>query len=321
MADEMTGVSMAPAREPRTEGQNQGLYDSRYEHDACGVGFVADLGGEPRHDTVAKALTVLRNLDHRGAKGADPESGDGAGIVTQMPDELLRAVAPFALPPAGGYAAGLAFLPSWPSRQATLAAVERIAADEGLAVLGWRAVPHNPGRRGAGAREVLPELAQLFVAGLAGETGMALDRRAYCLRKRAEHETGLQVASLSCATIVYKGMLTAPQLEDFFPDLADARYLGPRAGALPVLHQHVSVLAAGPPVPARRAQRRDQHDSGQPELDAGPGGSLASAVRRTAPGRGIERAAVLDATAATRPASTPAWNCCTWAGGRCRTRC
>ncbi len=268
-----------------------GLYNRSYEHDACGVGFVADLGGEPRHDTVAKALTVLRNLDHRGAKGADPESGDGAGIVTQMPDELLRAVAPFALPPAGGYAAGLAFLPSWPSRQATLAAVERIAADEGLAVLGWRAVPHNPGRCGAGAREVLPELAQLFVAGLAGETGMALDRRAYCLRKRAEHETGLQVASLSCATIVYKGMLTALQLEDFFPDLADERY----RSAIALVHARFSTNTF-PSWPLAHPYRLIAHNGeintirGNRNWMRAREAQLASAVFGTdSAGRGIER--------------------------------
>ena len=90
----------------------QGLYDPAHEHDACGVGFVADLTGERRHETVASALTVLRNLEHRGAKGADPESGDGAGIITQMPDELLRGECNFDLPAVGGYAAGLAFLPA-----------------------------------------------------------------------------------------------------------------------------------------------------------------------------------------------------------------
>ncbi len=268
-----------------------GLYNSSYEHDACGVGFVADLGGEPRHDTVAKALNVLRNLDHRGAKGADPESGDGAGILTQMPDELLRAVAPFNLPAVGAYAAGLAFLPSGPSRQATMAAIERIAADEGLAVLGWRAVPHNPGRCGAGAREVLPELAQLFVAGLAGETGMALDRRAYCLRKRAEHETGLQVASLSCATIVYKGMLTALQLEDFFPDLADERYLS----AIALVHARFSTNTF-PSWPLAHPYRLIAHNGeintirGNRNWMRAREAQLASAVFGTdSAGRGIER--------------------------------
>src|SRR5512132_2704558 len=101
---------MAPAASAGNYGEDQGLYDSRYEHDACGVGFVADLTGRRTHDTVAQALAVLRNLDHRGAKGADPETGDGAGILTQIPDAFFRAVCGFGLPAPGCYAAGLVFL-------------------------------------------------------------------------------------------------------------------------------------------------------------------------------------------------------------------
>ncbi len=102
---------MAPAASAGNHRGNQGLYDSHYEHDACGVGFVADLSGRRTHDTVAQALTVLRNLDHRGAKGSDPETGDGAGILTQLPDAFFRAACGFGLPAAGFYAAGMAFLP------------------------------------------------------------------------------------------------------------------------------------------------------------------------------------------------------------------
>jgi glutamate synthase (NADPH/NADH) large chain len=188
------------------------------------VGFVADLTGERRHDTLAKALTVLRNLDHRGAKGADPESGDGAGILTQMPDELLRSRCEFDLPAPGSYAAGLAFLPAGPDGVTAQAGVARIAAAEGLLVLGWREVPHDTAYCGTQARAALPRLVQLVVAGVAGESGMALERQAYCLRKRADHELGLYLASLSSRTIVYKGMLTALQLQPFFPDLSDPLY-------------------------------------------------------------------------------------------------
>jgi len=220
-----------------TQQLGTGLYDSRNEHDACGVGFVADLTGERRHQTVADALTVLRNLDHRGAKGADPDSGDGAGILTQMPDELLRARCDFALPPAGSYAAGLAFLPADETDAASgMAAVRRIATEEGLTVLGWRDVPHDPGFCGNEARAALPRLVHLIVAGLAGESGLALDRKAYCLRKRAEHETGMYLCSLASATIVYKGMLTALQLEPFFPDLSDPLY----ASAIALVHARFS---------------------------------------------------------------------------------
>jgi glutamate synthase (NADPH) large chain len=213
-----------------------GLYDSKNEHDACGVGFVADLTGERRHDTVTRAMTVLRNLDHRGAKGADPEVGDGAGILTQIPDALLRARCQFDLPPAGSYAAGLAFLPAGPEQAAVRAAAELIAAEEGLAVVGWRDLPHDPAACGNGSRAVMPQLVQLVVAGVGGESGPVLDRMAYCLRKRAEHETSLQVASLSSATIVYKGMLTATQLEPFFPDLSDPLY----TSAIALVHARFS---------------------------------------------------------------------------------
>jgi glutamate synthase (NADPH) large chain len=237
-ADETTGALwMTSASLPPGNGAlGTGLYDSRNEHDACGVGFVADLTGQRRHDTVTSALTVLRNLDHRGAKGADPNSGDGAGIVTQMPDELLRSRCEFDLPPAGFYAAGLVFLPAGSGRAVAQTGVARIAASEGLAVLGWRDVPHDLASCGNEARAVLPELAQLVVAGQAGESGLVLDRKAYCLRQRADHELSLYMASLSSRTIVYKGMLTALQLEPFFPDLSDPLY----CSAIALVHARFS---------------------------------------------------------------------------------
>src|SRR5215472_8843747 len=203
----------------------EGLYDSRFEHDACGVGLVADLAAKGGHDVVASALRVLCNLEHRGAAGADPDTGDGAGILTQIPDGFFRAVVDFPLPDSGAYAAGLAFLPlDYPERTALTAKIAQLAADEGLTVLGWREVPVNPAACGAGAREALRHLAQLFVAGAAGESGMLLERMAFCLRKRADHEAGTYFASLSSRTIVYKGMLSARQVGPFFPDLSDERY-------------------------------------------------------------------------------------------------
>jgi len=225
---------MAPAPQ---RARVEGLYDSRYEHDACGVGFVADLPGRRSHEVVAQALTVLRNLDHRGAKGSDPDTGDGAGILTQIPDEMFREVCGFPLPQRGEYAAGMVFLPSDPAeRSAAIAAIEQLAGLEHLNVLGWRDVPHEPAGCGAGALAVLPYLAQVFVAGPAGEAGPELDRRAFCLRKRAGHETSAYFVSLSSATIVYKGMLTATQLERFYPDLSDPRY----ASALALVHSRFS---------------------------------------------------------------------------------
>jgi glutamate synthase (NADPH/NADH) large chain len=214
----------------------EGLYDASREHDSCGVGFVADLTGARRHDTITRALTVLRNLDHRGAKGSDPDTGDGAGITTQIPDELFRSECEFGLPARGSYAAGLVFLPGGQAGAAAPAIFGRLAALEGLQVLGWRAVPHDPAWCGPAARAVLPELRQVFVAGLAGESGAELDRRAFCFRKRAEREAGCYIASLSAATIVYKGMLTPEQLGRFYPDLADPRYVS----ALALVHSRFS---------------------------------------------------------------------------------
>src|SRR3984885_1944299 len=209
---ETTGERMAAA----------GLYDPSFEHDACGVGFVADLSGRGGHDVVARALRVLCHLEHRGAQGGDPGTGDGAGILTQLPDDFFRAVCGFALPGPGSYAAGLAFISA--ERTVVSATIERLAAAEGLTVLGWRVVPYDVDACGAGAQAVLPELVQLFVAGANGESGPDLERMAFCLRKRAEHEGGVYFASLSARTIVYKGILSAVQLEPFFPDLSDPRY-------------------------------------------------------------------------------------------------
>jgi glutamate synthase (NADPH) large chain len=211
-----------------------GLYDPGFEHDACGVGFVADLSGGPGHDVVARALRVLCHLEHRGAKGGDPGTGDGAGILTQLPDEFFRAVCGFPLPGPGSYAAGLAFISA--ERTVVTRAIERLAAAEGLNVLGWRDVPYDPSACGAGARAVMPGLVQLFVAGADGECGLQLERMAFCLRKRAEHEGGVYFASLSARTIVYKGMLSAPQLKPFFPDLSDPRY----GSALALVHSRFS---------------------------------------------------------------------------------
>ncbi|MGH3204882.1 MAG: glutamate synthase subunit alpha, partial [Streptosporangiaceae bacterium] len=211
-----------------------GLYDPSFEHDACGVGFVADLSGRGGHDVVAQALRVLCHLEHRGAQGGDPGTGDGAGILTQLPDEFFRAVCGFSLPGPGSYAAGLAFISS--ERTVVSATIERLAAAEGLSVLGWREVPYDVDACGAGAQAVLPELVQLFVAGTDGESGPDLERMAFCLRKRAEHEGGVYFASLSARTIVYKGMLSAVQLEPFFPDLSDPRY----GSALALVHSRFS---------------------------------------------------------------------------------
>ncbi|WP_345365141.1 glutamate synthase large subunit [Actinoallomurus liliacearum] len=218
----MVPAAMIPGR---GRPERQGLYDPAGEHDACGVGMVADLNGRKSHDIIVKALTVLRNLDHRGAKGAEPDDGDGAGILTQLPDALFREVLGFELPEPGAYAAGIAFLPMDEAKRAeAVAVIERIADEEGLTVLGWRELPYDPEFTGPTARAVMPHFAQLFLSARNGARELELDRIVFCARERMEQDTGVYFPSLSSRTIVYKGMLTTPQLEPFFPDLSDRRY-------------------------------------------------------------------------------------------------
>jgi glutamate synthase (NADPH) large chain len=204
----------------------QGLYDPAQEHDACGVAMVATLNKVATHEIVEKALTALRNLEHRGASGAEPDSGDGAGILIRIPDKFYQEVTTFDLPSAGFYASGIAFVEKGVDVKA---AIEKIAVEEGLKVLGWRELPINSNSLGKTALSVMPNFQQIFIAGVNGESGLVLDRMAFCLRKRAEHGLKVYFPSLSSQTIVYKGMLTTGQLEEFFPDLSDERVVSPLA--------------------------------------------------------------------------------------------
>jgi len=211
-----------------TQPRNQGLYDSSYEHDACGVALIADLHGRRNHEIVRNGLDALCRLDHRGARGADPNTGDGAGILLQIPDSLYRATVDFDLPPPGSYATGLVFLPTNGADEARAVTVlEKFAAAEGIDILGWRDVPLDPHGLGATAEAARPRISQIFIAA-DGRAGIDLDRVAYCLRRQAERETSERginayLPSLSSRTIVYKGMLTPEQLRSFFPDLRDER--------------------------------------------------------------------------------------------------
>lgn len=214
----MAGVSSLPLA--------QGLYDPAFEHDACGVAMVATLNKVPTHEIVQKALTALRNLEHRGASGAEPDSGDGAGILIRIPDQFFRDVVTFELPPSGSYAVGIAFVSG---TEILHDEIEVLAKEEGLKVLGWREVPVDPSSLGKTALSVMPRFEQIFLCGQAGEQGLELDRMAYCLRKRAEHSLPVYFPSLSSQTIVYKGMLTTGQLEIFFPELSDDRVVSPLA--------------------------------------------------------------------------------------------
>ncbi|WP_431925349.1 glutamate synthase large subunit [Amycolatopsis tucumanensis] len=232
----------------------QGLYDPAMEQDSCGVAMVADIQGRRTHAIVTDGLTALINLDHRGAAGAEPTSGDGAGILVQLPDQLLREEAGFELPEPDAqghhrYAAGIAFLPAEEeARGKAVALIERLADEESLEVLGWREVPVDADGADIGptARSVMPHFAMLFVAGRpdaegARPSGLDLDRLTFCLRKRVEHESvvaecGTYFPSLSSRTLVYKGMLTPEQLPAFFGDLRDPRL----TSAIALVHSRFS---------------------------------------------------------------------------------
>jgi glutamate synthase (NADPH/NADH) large chain len=199
--------------------QASGLYDPANEHDACGVAMVATLNKAKSHEIVSKALTALRNLEHRGASGAEPDSGDGAGILIQIPDEFYRSVVDFKLPSSGYYATGIFFIAGEDLKYQEQ--ISQIAIEEGLQILGWRELPINSQTIGKTALSVMPKFQQIFVAGRKEESELLLERMVFCLRKRVEHTMPIYVPSLSARTIVYKGMLTTRQLEEFFPDLSN----------------------------------------------------------------------------------------------------
>jgi len=228
----------------------QGLYDPRREHDACGVGFVAHIKGRKSHDIVVKGLTILNNLRHRGATGADPLHGDGAGLLVQIPDAFFReemAKQNVKLPKAGAYGVGMVFLPRNPAaRAACVREIERAIANEGQSLLGWREVPIDDRSLGETARNTMPVIRQVFVGAGRGQLDRdAFERKLYIIRKSLGHAIralGLAnagdfyVPSFSHRTIVYKGMLLAEQVGAFFLDLTDKRLVS----ALCLAHQRFS---------------------------------------------------------------------------------
>ncbi|HSK32071.1 MAG TPA: glutamate synthase large subunit, partial [Propionicimonas sp.] len=215
----------------------EGLYDPAFEHDACGVAFVAQLSGVADHDIIAKGLTALENLDHRGATGADAAAGDGAGMLLQVPDRFLREVVDFDLPDPGHYAMGMAFLSTDPARRASAKrTIEFLATEEGLVVHGWRQVPTDDSTLSPVSVKNMPAFEQFFVSTVDLATGLDLDRAVYPLRQRARNEAGVYFASLSGRTTVYKGMLTTQQLAEVFPDLLDERV----ESALSLVHSRFS---------------------------------------------------------------------------------
>ena len=213
---------------------SQGLYHPQHEHDACGMGFVVNLNGERSHEIVRQGIEILINLTHRGACGCDPETGDGAGVTIQIPHEFFAreaAALGFSLPEPGRYGAGMMFLPVAPSQRLICEGiVERIAREEGLSVLGWRDTPVGADAIGRQARATQPYIEQLFLAGSEDLTQDQLERKLYVVRRRAETEIAEMdldekdfffVPSLSTRIIVYKGLLLAPQILDFYKELSD----------------------------------------------------------------------------------------------------
>jgi glutamate synthase (NADPH/NADH) large chain len=214
---------MSPFAKFNSAPKAQGLYDPSRDRDACGLAMVATLRGTAGHDIIETALNALRNLEHRGAVGSDAGTGDGAGILSQIPDSFFRAMVEFDLPAKGQYGAGLVFLDESDSVRIE-SAFSNLANEEHLEVLGWRNVPVEPDNLGALARAAMPLIRQVFVAASDGCSGIELERRLYRLRKRSESKLGTYHPSLSSRTIVYKGMVTTLQLEPFFPDLSDPRF-------------------------------------------------------------------------------------------------
>jgi len=228
----------------------QGLYHPDLEHDACGVGFVANIRGARSNELIRQGIQILVNLEHRGACGCDPETGDGAGILIQIPDALLRTEAEglgFELPAPGRYASGMVFLSQDPrGRDRQQAVFERAIAEEGQEFLGWRDVPVNPDAIGWVARDAMPEIRQVFI-GIGDDTPEeAFERKLYVIRRLAERRAAqnggyFYVPSLSSRTMVYTGLLMPTQIEAFYPDLVD-----PNAdSALALAHSRYSTNTLG----------------------------------------------------------------------------
>ena len=230
-----------------------GLYDPRFEHEACGLAALVRLDGGPRHELVEQALRALENLDHRGATGADPNTGDGAGIMTQLPHRFLRAAFRDGFghdpPPPGAYATGLVFLPRDPSLRLRCEELcVRICAEEGQRALGWRDPPVRSDQIGAIARASEPVVRQLFVERRSGDQA-AFERKLYVIRRRVERaaaaahvpEAEFSIVSLSSQRIVYKGLLRAPQLAAYYDDLRDPSY----ESALALVHSRFSTNTFG----------------------------------------------------------------------------
>ncbi len=226
--------------------EKQGLYDPRFEHDACGIGFVVNIKGEKSNQILRQALATVKNLAHRGGVGSEPNSGDGVGILLQIPDEFYKQVVnrKIVLPPEGDYGTGIVFLPNNPVLRAKFErALEKAVMDEGQVLLGWRYMPTDHSGLGKTAKNSMPFMRQIFIRRKYVNQGIDFERRLYIIRRQAEKaiaeaypDETFYIASLSSRTIVYKGMLTADQIDRFYPDLRDERVVT----ALALVHSRYS---------------------------------------------------------------------------------
>ncbi|MDA8424578.1 MAG: glutamate synthase subunit alpha, partial [Treponema sp.] len=250
MGQNITNEGRPPAGAPPA----QGLYDPHLEHDSCGIGFVVNIKGHKSHLIVSQSLTILRNMSHRGGAGYERNSGDGAGILTQIPHRFFAEVSPesgIALGEAGSYGVGMVFLPRDPATRAiVMRLIETTIASEGLSCLGWREVPVDISSLGSISRSVMPHIRQVFVGKGKEERAcalgdMAFERKLYLVRKvcektnegRSESSSDyFYFASLSCKTIVYKGMFTPEQVEPFYLDLSHPAF----ETAISVVHSRFS---------------------------------------------------------------------------------
>jgi len=223
----------------------EGLYDPANEHDACGMGFVANIAGQASHAVVRRGIEVLENLNHRGGAGCDPCTGDGAGVLIQVPDAFFRKETDrlgFGLPPTGAYAVGMVFLSAEPAeRDWQIATIESVIAEERQRLLGWREVPVDPARIGVVAREAMPCIRQVFIGAAPGLEGAAFERKLYVIRRVIENRVlarggSFHIPSMSSRTLVYKGLLLAHQIDGFYSELADPTLVS----ALALVHSRYS---------------------------------------------------------------------------------
>ncbi|MEP7355333.1 MAG: glutamate synthase subunit alpha, partial [Acidobacteriota bacterium] len=247
----MQSSSSVPSSIPEQRGTpgKQGLYDPQFEHDNCGMGFIVNLNGERSHEVIRKGIEILINLTHRGACGCDPETGDGAGLLIQIPHEFFSRECKtlgFSLPEPGTYGVGMVFLPVEPKQMLICQGIiERIAMEEGLTLLGWRDTPVRADAIGRTARASQPYIEQVFIRGGANMSQDELERKLFVVRRRAETEISeseihdrsfFYIPSMSSRTITYKGLLLAPQISDFYKELRDPE----TRSSLCMVHQRFS---------------------------------------------------------------------------------